>query len=49
MITKTQQKLLCKLPEKIIKRKEGCWLWEGGLNRNGYGRIYHEGSKRKEL
>jgi hypothetical protein len=25
----------------------GCWLWGGALNRDGYGTIYVQGSKRK--
>jgi hypothetical protein len=38
------------LEEKLEARIEripecGCWLWMGRLNRNGYGRLYHEGSE----
>lgn len=49
MITRTQQTLLCRLPERVINRitidENGCWLWEGELNRNGYGRIKIDGGR----
>jgi hypothetical protein len=25
--------------ERCVKKSEGCWLWTGGLNDKGYGRI----------
>ena len=44
MITKTQQYLLSKLPDKLMKHikviSNGCWLWQVNINRNGYGRNY---------
>lgn len=50
MITKTQLYILNKLPEKVINKisitPTGCWIWSGQKNRNGYGRIYHKGSRR---
>jgi hypothetical protein len=33
--------------EKIVRcRYTGCWWWLGELNRNGYGRVWHNGKKR---
>jgi len=44
MITKTQQYLLNKLPDRLMKHikviESGCWLWQVNINRNGYGRNY---------
>lgn len=44
MITKTQLYLFSKLPIKIQNKitivTNGCWLWQGELNRNGYGRCW---------
>ena len=27
----------------LVDRKTGCWLWQGELNRNGYGRVWFMG------
>lgn len=38
------------LPEKAAKRiqvcpESGCWLWQGEINRNGYGRVWVDGKR----
>lgn len=50
MITKTQQALFAKLPETmqrkiLICEQTGCWLWQGEINRNGYGRVWSGGTR----
>jgi hypothetical protein len=49
MITKTQLYLFSKIPEhfrqRIVIRSNGCWLWQGEINRNGYGRCWFEGGR----
>lgn len=30
--------------EKVAVAPDGCWLWQGRQNRNGYGRLYVRGS-----
>lgn len=51
MITKTQQYLLSKLPDKLMKHilviESGCWLWQVNINFKGYGRVYIPGGKRE--
>jgi len=43
MLTKTQQYLLSKLPDKLTKHivviDSGCWLWQVNINSKGYGRV----------
>jgi len=43
VITKVQQYLLNKLPDKLIKNiiviENGCWLWQTNIGGGGYGRI----------
>lgn len=47
MITRIHYYLWNKLPFKLLHRismqPNGCWLWQGELNRNGYGRVWHKG------
>jgi hypothetical protein len=42
--------MTCKLPPTIdscvtICEVSGCWLWQGELNRNGYGRVWVSGRR----
>lgn len=51
MINKLQKYFLNQLPTKFLKNivielDTGCWLWQVNINRNGYGRIYHDGKRR---
>jgi hypothetical protein len=32
-----------------VKRSDGCWLWQGGLSTDGYGRIRQPGKRSKVL
>lgn len=34
-----------KLAPRIILGVAGCWLWQGELNRNGYGRVWVNGKR----
>ena len=47
MITAVHRYYLTKLPENIRAKinisEDGCWLWQGEINRNGYGRCWFEG------
>ena len=27
-----------------VERSDGCWLWQGGCNRSGHGRMYWRGT-----
>lgn len=41
------QKILDRVvPVLIIAPMGECWVWAGRMNRNDYGRIYHEGDER---
>lgn len=31
---------------KVAQSPDGCWLWQGALDRNGYARTYVNGAKR---
>jgi hypothetical protein len=41
--------LLLALPpnwqERIEVNRKGCWVWCGEINRNGYGRVWHQGKR----
>lgn len=42
--------MLDSLPERLKNKievcpKRGCWLWNGEINRNGYGRLWYNGHR----
>lgn len=49
MKTKVHEYLLSKVPyryrKKICVDDNGCWLWSGEINRNGYGRLWINGKR----
>ena len=30
----------------LVKKTSGCWIWEGGRDGKGYGRVWHEGKRK---
>lgn len=34
------------VPVLVLAPMGECWIWVARLNRNGYGRLYHEGDER---
>lgn len=32
-------------PRVLVEQATGCWLWQGELNRNGYGRVWINGKR----
>lgn len=34
-----------KIKSKVITDESGCWLWQGEINRNGYGRVWINGKR----
>lgn len=30
---------------KVLRDPDGCWIWQGNVNRDGYGRFSHQGRK----
>lgn len=38
-MTKTARSPLDRLMERVKKVPNGCWIWQGAINRLGYGRI----------
>lgn len=49
MITRIHTYYFEKLPmvikNKILIIDSGCWVWQGEINRNGYGRFYFKGKR----
>lgn len=33
------------LPRVLVDQPSGCWIWQGELNRNGYGRVWIRGRR----
>lgn len=33
------------MPRVLVEQATGCWLWQGELNRNGYGRVWVNGKR----
>lgn len=29
--------------DRVILNNKGCWIWQGAVEKNGYGRVYSEG------
>lgn len=34
-----------KIKSKIVTDQFGCWVWQGEINRNGYGRVWINGKR----
>ncbi len=50
MATKSMKLRPLSLPEKLLVNHEkvtesGCWIWQGEITRNGYGRVVHRGQR----
>lgn len=33
------------MPRVLVDHSTACWLWQGEINRNGYGRVWIEGKR----
>lgn len=42
LLNKTTRSLMDRLTP-FINKTDYCWLWTGGLNENGYGRLFYDG------
>lgn len=38
-MSQNDRKDLARFMAKVAKRPDGCWMWVGGLHRNGYGKF----------
>src|SRR5690606_25979731 len=34
---------MCRFMIKVKKQKNGCWLWQAGISKDGYGQFVHSG------
>jgi hypothetical protein len=46
MAKQAEDKSLVKFWMKVSRRRNGCWLWLGAINPNGYGATSHENAHR---
>lgn len=41
----TIEQLPARVNGRILVHDTGCWLWQGEMNRNGYGRVWVNGKR----